>query len=76
MIQFTKQVIRKDKTHDLQTFKIIRSFGRKTYNGIIALNDAFEVQVNLKDKIDKFINSTIPKFEMKKGKISDLWKGK
>ena len=50
-----KQVIEKEgKVYDFQKFKTVRSFGREVYNDNLALDDAFDEQVTLKDKIDKF----------------------
>ena len=41
-----------------QNFKTIRSFRRDTYSKIFTLNDALEEEINLKDEIDKFKEST------------------
>ena len=50
-----KQVIEKEgKVYDFQKSKTVRSFGREVYNDNLALDDAFDEQVTLKDKIDKF----------------------
>ena len=51
---------KKDKAY-FQKFKTIRSFGREIYSGIHTLNDALEEQINLKEEIDKFKESTKPK---------------
>ena len=41
-----------------QNFKTIRSFRRDIYSKIFTLNDALEEEINLKDEIDKFKEST------------------
>ena len=41
---------KKDKIYDFQKVKTIRSSEREIYSGIIALNDASEEQINLKDQ--------------------------
>ena len=69
MIQ--KKVIRIRVKHDFQKFKTIRSFGREIYSRIIALNDAFEEQINLKDEIDKSMNLLNKKPKLKKRKSTD-----
>ena len=48
---------KKDETY-FQKSKTILSFGREIYSGILTLNDALEEQINLKDEIDKFKEST------------------
>ena len=68
MILFTKQVIKKEVKH---IFK--RLFRREIYSCIITLNDALEEQINLKNKIDKFKESTKPKNTAKKKNSTDLW---
>ena len=52
---------KKSKIYDFQKFKTIRSFGREIYSSIITLNDTLEEQINLKDEIDKFNESSKPK---------------
>ena len=52
---------KKSKIYDFQKFKTIRSFGREIYGSIITLNDTLEEQINLKDEIDKFNESSKPK---------------
>ena len=42
--------------------------GEKFISGIIILNDSFEEQINLKDEIDKFNESTKQKNQIKKKK--------
>ena len=41
-----------------QNFKTIRSFRRDIYSKPFTLNDALEEEINLKDEIDKFKEST------------------
>ena len=41
-----------------QNFKTIRSFRRDIYSKIFTLNGALEEEINLKDEIDKFKEST------------------
>ena len=41
-----------------QNFKTIRSFRRDIYSKIFTLNDVLEEEINLKDEIDKFKEST------------------
>ena len=41
-----------------QNFKTIRSFRRDIYSKIFTLNDELEEEINLKDEIDKFKEST------------------
>ena len=52
---------KKSKIYDFQKFKTIRSFGREIYSSIITLNDTLAEQINLKDEIDKFNESSKPK---------------
>ena len=59
---------KKDKTHDFQKFKTIRSFGREIYNSDLSPDDALKQQIRLKDNIDIFKESTKPKESVKKGK--------
>ena len=40
----------------------------------IALNDAFQEQINLKDNVDKFNESAKPKSANRKRKVTDSWK--
>ena len=42
--------------------------GEKFISGIIILNDSFEEQINVKDEIDKFNESTKQKTQIKKKK--------
>ena len=42
--------------------------GEKFISGIIILNDSFEEQINVKDEIDKFNESTKQKTQVKKKK--------
>ena len=52
---------KKHNTYDFQKFQIIRYFEREIYSGILTLNHALEKQINVKDEIDKFKESTKPK---------------
>ena len=51
-----------------QNFKTIRSFRRDIYSKIYTLNDALEEEINLKDEIDKFKESTKLENQEKKEK--------
>ena len=55
-----KQVTKKGKTYDFQKFKIITSFWREVFSGILTLNDGVEEQINLKYEADKFKDPTKP----------------
>ena len=48
--------------------------GEKFISGIIILNDSFEEQINVKDEIDKFNESTKQKTQIKKKKKYKLRK--
>ena len=61
---------KKSKIYDFQKFNTVRSFGGETSKGIIALNDTFDEQINLKDVIDKFSESPKPKTTNKKRSIN------
>ena len=63
-----KKCNKTDKKYSFRKFKTIRYFGSEVYNGITTLNDAFEEQINLKDDIDKCIESTRPKSRNKEDK--------
>ena len=45
----------------------MRSFGRDNLNGFVTLDDSFEEQINLENKINKFYDSAKPKSQNKKG---------
>ena len=52
---------KKDQIYNFQKFETLRYFGREIHNGILALNDALEEQINLKYEIDKSKESAKPK---------------
>ena len=62
-VQFARQVIKRYETYHFQKFKT-----REIYIGIITLNNGLEEQMNLKDEIDKFNDSTRPKKKKKRKK--------
>lgn len=47
--------------YDFGKIKIIRSFGRHIWNGIITLYDLYEEQINLKNEIEKYYELTKPR---------------
>ena len=51
-----------------KSFSKIRFFGREICSGVITLHDAVEEQINLRNEIDSFKESTKPRGSSKKEK--------
>ena len=66
MIWFITGNKRRDKIYYFQRLKTITPSWREIYRGILALDDALEKQMNLKDEIDKFKESKKPENQEKK----------
>lgn len=63
-----KQVLKKCTPYIIQKYKTIRSFGTEICHYIIAIEDTFEEQMNLKIELNKPNQYTKPKHRNKRRK--------